>query len=155
MIGGTQEELFGGLVIFVNRPAIRPTQLDCVGDDARQYGFDIQSRADRLADFAERFELTDRSRQRIRPLFQLLEQSNVLNGNYGLIGKRFQQCDLFLTERTDFGAPNHNDSDRDALTEQWSGKYGARLPLHSLWSGFWRKLSQSFLNIMNMDRLVI
>ncbi len=52
MIGGAKEELFGLLVVFVNRPAVGAAQLDRMGNDSRQHGFEIQCRADRLADFA-------------------------------------------------------------------------------------------------------
>ena len=52
MIGGAKMELFGGLVVFVDRPTVGAAQLDGVGDDARQHGLQIQSRADRLTDFA-------------------------------------------------------------------------------------------------------
>ena len=51
------------LVVFVNRPAVGAAQLDRMGNDSRQHGFEIQSRADCLADFAEGFELAYRACQ--------------------------------------------------------------------------------------------
>ena len=72
MIGGAQEKLFGGFVVFVNRPAVGAAQLDRVGDDSRQHGFEIQSRADRLADFAEGSELAYRAGQFVGALVPIL-----------------------------------------------------------------------------------
>ena len=42
MIGGAQQELFRLLVVFVYRPAVGATQLDRVGNDSREHGFEIQ-----------------------------------------------------------------------------------------------------------------
>ena len=44
--GGSQEELFGQLVVFVDRSAIGAAQLNRVGNNPRQHGFEIQSGAD-------------------------------------------------------------------------------------------------------------
>ena len=63
MIGGAQQELFGRFVVFVNRPTVGAAQLDGMGNDSGQHGFEIQSRADRLTDFAQGFELADRACQ--------------------------------------------------------------------------------------------
>jgi hypothetical protein len=46
MIGGAQEKLFGGLVVFVIRPAVGAAQLHRMGNDSRQHGFEIERRAD-------------------------------------------------------------------------------------------------------------
>ena len=91
MIGGAQQKLFGRLVVFVNRPAVGAAQLDRVGNDARQHGFEIQSRADRLTDFAERFELAHRACQFVGSLFQFFKQPHVLDGDHGLSGESFEQ----------------------------------------------------------------
>ena len=40
--------------------------------------------------------------------FQFLEQPDVLDGDHCLVGKGFEQFDLLLRKRTDFGSPNHN-----------------------------------------------
>ena len=94
MVGRTQEKLFGLLVVFVNRPAVGAAQLDRVGNDSRQHGFEIQSRADRLADFAEGFELAHRACQFVGSLIQFFEQPHVLDGDHRLVGEGFKQLDL-------------------------------------------------------------
>ena len=99
MIGGAQQELFRRLVVFVNRPAIGAAQLHRVGHDAGQHGFQIQSRAHRLTDFAERFQLSHRADQFVGSLMQFLKQPHVLDGDHGLIGKGRNQIDLFLGKR--------------------------------------------------------
>ena len=63
VIGGAEQKLFGGFVVFVNRSAVGAAQLDRMGDDSRQHGFEVESGADYLADFAERFELAYRACQ--------------------------------------------------------------------------------------------
>ena len=65
----------------------------------RQHGLKIKSGADRLADFAQSFQFSHRSRQFARPLFQFLEQPHVLDGDHGLIGEGFEKFDLFLGRR--------------------------------------------------------
>ena len=75
MIGGAQEKLFRLLVVFVNRPAIGAAQLDRMGNDARQHGFEIERRADRLTDFAEGFELAHGASQFVGSLIQFFKQA--------------------------------------------------------------------------------
>ena len=98
MIGGAQQKLFGGLVVFVNRPAVGAAQLHRMGDDSRQHGFEIESGADCLADFAEGFELAYRACQFVGSLIQFFEQPHVLDGDHGLIGEGFKQLDLLVGE---------------------------------------------------------
>ena len=105
MIGGAQEKFFRLLVVFVNRPAVGAAQLDRVGNDSRQHGFEVESRADRLTDFAERFELAHRARQFVGSLIQFLEQPDVLDGDHGLVGEGLKEFDLRRSERAHFGAP--------------------------------------------------
>ena len=101
MIGGAQEKLFRGLVVFVNRPAVGAAQLDRVGNDSRQHGFEIESGADRLTDFAERFELAYRACQFVGSLIQFFEQPHVLDGDHGLVGEGFKQLDLLVSKGVD------------------------------------------------------
>ena len=123
MIGGAQEKLFGGLIVLVNRPAVGAAQLDRVGDDARQHGFQIESRAHRLADFAERFQFADRTCQFVGSLIQFFEQPHVLDGDDGLGGKGFEKFDLLLGERADLHAADMNRPDRNSLAQQRRGKH--------------------------------
>ena len=61
-----------------------------MGNDARQHGFEIESRAYRLTDLAERFEFPDRARQFVGSLSQFLEQPHVLDSYHGLVGECFE-----------------------------------------------------------------
>src|SRR4030095_13106214 len=94
VIGGAQLKLFGGLVVFVNRSAVGAAQLDRMGDDSRQYGFEVESGADYLADFAEGFELAYRARQFVGSLIEFFEQADVLYGDHRLVGEGFEKRDL-------------------------------------------------------------
>ena len=116
MIGGAQEKLFRLLVVFVNRPAVGAAQLDRVGNDARQHGFEIESRADRLTDFAEGFELAHRACQFVGSLIQFFKQPHVLDGDHGLVGKGFEESDLLFREWTNFCSADQDSPDRDFLS---------------------------------------
>ena len=80
-------------------PPSVPRKLDRVGNDARQHGFEIESRADRLTDFAERFELAHRACQFAGSLIQFFEQADVLDGDHGLVGEGFKKRDLLVGRR--------------------------------------------------------
>ena len=49
---------------------------------------------------------------------QFLEQPHVLDGDDGLVGEGLQQSDLFVRERSDFGAANYDRPDRNTFTQQ-------------------------------------
>ena len=91
------------LVVLVNRSAISTTKLDGVGGNARQNGLEVQSRADRLTDLAERSQFSDRSRQFACPRLEFLEQAHVLNRDDRLVGKSFKQLDLSWSEGAHLG----------------------------------------------------
>src|SRR5262249_10997786 len=57
------------------------------------------------------------------PLLDFLEQSHVLDRNHGLIGESFQQLDLHRREGAHLHPTDHDRPNRNALTQQWSGKY--------------------------------
>ncbi len=52
-------------------------------------------------------------------LLEFLEQADVLDGDHGLIGEGFDQCDLPLGERLNEVTPNYDYSDRHSLSQQW------------------------------------
>ena len=115
MIGGAQQKLFRLLVVFVNRPAVGAAQLDRMGNDSRQHGFEIERRADRLTDFAEGFELAHRACQFVGSLIQFLEQPHVLDGDHRLVGKGFEQFDLRRGKGAHLGATRAQYSDQFSL----------------------------------------
>ena len=60
-----------------------------MGNDSRQHGFEVESGADCLADFAKRFELAYRACQFVGSLIQFFEQAHILDRNDGLVAKGF------------------------------------------------------------------
>ena len=99
-----KKKLFRVLVVFVDRPAVGAAQLDRVGDDARQHGFEIERGADRLTDFAQGFEFAHRACQFVGSLIQFFEQPHVLDGDHRLVGEGFKQLDLRRGEGAHFDA---------------------------------------------------
>ena len=61
------------LIVFINRSTVGTAQLDRVRGYARQYGFQVQSRADGLTNLAEGSQFSDRSRQFACPRLEFLE----------------------------------------------------------------------------------
>ena len=61
-----------------------------MANDGAKHGLEIESRADRLPDFPQRLQLSDRLSQLPRPRLKFLEQPDVLDGNDGLAGERFR-----------------------------------------------------------------
>ena len=51
-----------------------------MANDGAKHGLEIESRADRLPDFPQRLQLSDRSSQLPRPRLKFLEQPDVLDG---------------------------------------------------------------------------
>ena len=85
-------------------------------------------------------------------LLQFLEQPHVLDRDDRLIGEGFEQSDLLVGERTNFGSANCNHPDRNAFAQQRRGQNGpnTRLLDDSLTSG--NSASRSASKIMNVDR---
>ena len=101
-------KLFRSLIVLVDHTAIGSGELDRVAHDGAEHGLEIQSRADRLADFAQRFQFPNRPRQLARPRLQFLEQPHVLDGDHCLVGEGFEQLDLFVGERSNLRSTNQN-----------------------------------------------
>ena len=59
-----------------------------------EHGVEVECRAERPADIAERRELRHRARQLGRPGFELVEQAHVLDGDDRLVGEGLEQGDL-------------------------------------------------------------
>ena len=115
------------LVVFVNRPAVGAAQLDRVGNDSRQHGFEIERGAYRLTDFAEGFELAHRACQFVGSLIQFFKQPHVLNGDHGLVGEGFKQFDLRRGEGAHLGATCIQRSNEFPLLTKGNDQKGARV----------------------------
>src|SRR4029434_6781476 len=104
LVAAAKMKYFRLFVVLVDDSSGSPGQLDRVGGDARKHRFQIQRGTDRLTDFAQRLEFSDRTRQLPRAGLQFLEQTHVLDGNHRLISKRFKELDLHRGEGTYFHA---------------------------------------------------
>ena len=86
-------------------------------DDGVEHGLHVRRRA---ADDAEHLGgsclMLQGLAQFCIALLDLLEQPHVLDGDYGLIGEGFEQCDLLFCERADLHAADMNRADRNSLT---------------------------------------
>ena len=98
-----EPELLGGLVVLEDRASVGPRQLTGAGDDRVEHRVEVERRADRAADLAQRRELLHRARQLARPRLQLLEQPHVLDGDDRLVGEGLEQRDLPVGEGPDLG----------------------------------------------------
>src|SRR5262245_3589523 len=88
-----------------------------MGDNSRQHGFEVECGADRLTNFAQCFQLTDRLHQLPRPCFQFLEQPHVLDSDYRLSRKSLKQLDLPLGERTNLCSSDIDYTNRISFPE--------------------------------------
>ena len=75
------------LVVLVDAAAVGAGQEVGARHDGRQHRLEVERRADRLADRAERLELLDGPRQVLRARLQLLEQPRVLDRDDRLAGE--------------------------------------------------------------------
>ena len=96
---------------------INPTNPSRALDDGVQDGLHVRGRA---ADDAEHL---GRCRLMLQGLAQFsvalpefFEQPHVLDGDYGLIGERLKERDLFVSKRSNFPSPNVDCADRNAFT---------------------------------------
>ena len=90
MVGGPQENSWEPRRIR-KLPRRRCRSVGPRGKRCSQHGFQIQRGAYCLADFAERFELSHRSRQFAGSLLQFLKQPHVLDGDHGLVCEGLEQ----------------------------------------------------------------
>ena len=95
---------------------IDPANPCCAFDDGVEDRLHVGGRA---ADDAEhlggRRLMLQRLAQFCVALLEFLEQPDVLDGDHGLVGEGFEQCDLLVSERTDLRAADHDRADRRRL----------------------------------------
>jgi hypothetical protein len=63
--------------------------------------------------------------QLLRARLHLLEQPRVLDGDYGLLGKDFEQLGLSPGERANLCSPEGDNADGLSCAKQWDGEYRA------------------------------
>jgi hypothetical protein len=104
------------LVVLVDHSTVRRRELHRSGDNGVEHGFQLEGRADRLADLPQRLQLIDRSRKVSGPLLQLTEQADVLDGYDSLIGEGLEQGDLLVGERSHDSSRDGDGPDGSSIT---------------------------------------
>ena len=131
-------EGFGRLVVLVDGAGVGPGQLAGARHDGLEHRVQIEGRAERPADIAERPKLAHRARQVLGPGFEFLEQADVLDGDHRLVPKGPEQSDLFVAESLRVFAkhsdradgetfPEHR-HDQDAPVAEGAGRLKVRRP---------------------------
>ena len=123
-VAGSQMKLLRGLIVLVNNSTISSGELDRMANDRAEHSLEVESRADRLADFSQRFQFSDRSRQFARPRLQFLEQADVLDGDDRLVGEGLEQRDLLFCRRDGLPCGESESPRRNTFAQQRRGKYG-------------------------------
>ena len=94
VVGGAEVEGFGRLVVLEDGAGVGPGQLAGAGHDGLEHRVQIERRAERPADLAERPKLAHRARQVLGPGFEFLEQPHVLDRDHRLVGEGGYEVDL-------------------------------------------------------------
>ena len=71
-------------------PQSVPESWTACDNDGAKHSLEIESRADRLADLAQRFSSPTDSRELARSFLQFFKQADVLDGDDRLIGEGFE-----------------------------------------------------------------
>src|SRR5262249_31548745 len=116
-VTGPKMKLLRRLIVLVDNATVSAGELNSMAHDGAEHHLEIESRADCLAYFAERFEFANRLRQFARSRLKFLEQSDVLDGNHCLIGEGFKQFYLSFRKWPDFSSANKNRTDGDTFLE--------------------------------------
>src|SRR5437762_1953069 len=90
------------LVVLEDGTAVHAGKLVGPGDNGPQHRLQIERRADRLPDLAQRLEFSYRSRQLRGPRVEFREEPHILDRNHRLIGEGLEQRDLLVMERSWF-----------------------------------------------------
>ena len=114
---GAQHELARRRLELEDRTAVRSRELGRAGDDRRQHLVEIEARADRLADLAERAQLVDGLRELPLRCSSSWNSSHVLDRDHALRGERRHKLDRPVVERVDLRAPQRDHAD-DAVVGQ-------------------------------------
>jgi hypothetical protein len=98
-----------------------PAESPGVLDDGLQHRLQPERRAGHcLQDVAERRLLLQRRGQVSIARLELLEESRVLDGDHGLVGKGLKQRDLLVRERIHLGTPELDRAHGRSLPQQWN-----------------------------------
>ena len=148
-MGRTQPKFLAGIIEHVDRAGLGVGELSGLGDDGGQDGFEIDGRIHRLADLAERAQLADRLGKLAGAALHLLEQTDVLDRDHRLVGKRLNQLDLLGAEWQGLGACQYQRPNRISFPQQRDGEVGSVLPE---FLRFEERVFRVGKNIGNMNR---
>src|SRR5262249_43523272 len=116
-----------------------------------QHRLEIEGRAaDDLKHVGGGRLLLDGLAQRVRPRLPLLEQSRVLDGDHGLIGKSLEQSNLSLREELHFAAAECDCANRDTFSHHGHAKYRAETPVSCVFAAL-GKFGVFGLQVGNME----
>ena len=109
-----------------------------LGDDGGQDGLKIDRRIHRLADFAERAQLADRLGEFARACLHFVEQPNILDCDYRLIGEGLHKSDLLVRERFELQSVEGDSSNQAIAFQHWDRERRPDGPLVSYGIGIFR-----------------
>ena len=131
---GAQPEVLGRVVVLVNGSTVRAGELGRAAHDRSQHGFQVQRRADRLTDLAERPQLTHRARQ-----IWVRVSSSLNSRTFSMAmtawSAKVLHLDLFVREGPDLVAPDVDRADGHALPQHRHGENGAVPQRLTSWVG--------------------
>src|SRR5262245_22501970 len=86
---------------------------------------------------------------------QFLEQSHVLDGNYGLVGKGLEKRDLLVCKWANFSTTNHNGPNRNILSKQRRSKNSPSTSASLEFLRLWKLSIKLGRHIMNVNGLPV
>src|SRR5262249_31673666 len=120
-----------------------------------EHGLEVEGRADRLTDLTQRSKLAHRLCELPCPCLQFLEQPNVFDRDYSLVGEVREEGNLFVSARSDFRAANRNGPDSFIFPQQGCNQHSAN-PTNLLLVLRFRELCFKLCrNITNVNRLAV
>ena len=73
-------------------------------------------------------QFVERLRQLPGPRLDLIEQTDILDGDYGLVRERVNKIDLLLGEQLDNTSRQEQCADGISFAQEWNAKHGAKPP---------------------------
>src|SRR5262249_11514251 len=97
---GPQVELLGGLVVLEDRATVGADEVVGARDNRVEDDIDVERGTDSLAHRAECPKLVHRARQLPGAGFEFFEETDIFNGDPGLVGEGLEQFALAVRERS-------------------------------------------------------
>src|SRR5215813_7028110 len=91
----------------------------------------------------------------LQRFFQFLEQPHILDSDYRLVGEGFEEFDLFVGKRSNFGSSNKNHADRNAFSQEGRGKYSSSATNRLVSLRLWKLGFGHCQKIVDVNRLPV